>query len=107
MDIRVKTNKASKRDIEFVREQGLAYILDMSRTHIELMQEARDRNYGWLVALHRRLLKRNSNKPYKWAIETHTGLYLLQGDKHGARLTIGKLMHMSGHMKIVRMKRIK
>ena len=107
MDIRVKTTKVSKRDREFVKEQGLAYILDMSRTNVELIQEARDRNYGWLTALHKRLLKRNGNKAYKWAIETHTGLYLLQGDKHGAILTLGKRKHFGGDIKIVRRKQVK
>ncbi len=107
MEIRVKTTKASKRDREFVKENGLAYILDMSRNHVKLIQEERDKNYGWLAALHKRLLKLNSNKAYKWAIETHTGLYLLQGDKHGARLTIGKRKHFGGDIKIVRRKQIK
>ncbi len=107
MDIRIKTSKADKRDIDFVKENGLAYILDMSRTHIELIQEAHDRNYGWLIALHSRLLKRSSNKPYKWAIETHAGLYLLQGDKDNATLTIGKRKNMGGPIKIVKNKRIK
>ena len=107
MDIKVKTNKQSRNDRDFVKENGLAYILDMSRTNVELIQEASDRNYGWLTALHSRLLKRNGNKPYKWAIETYTGLYLLQGDKHGATLTVGKRIHMGGDMKIIRSKQIK
>ncbi len=106
MDIKVKTTKPSKRDRDFVKENGLAYILDMSRTNVELIQEAGDRNYGWLTALHRRLLKQGGNKPYKWAIETYTGQYLLQGDKHGATLTIGKRIHMGGDIKIVKAREI-
>ena len=107
MDIKVKTIKPSRRDREFVKENGLAYILDMSRTNLELIQESGDRNYGWLTALHRRFLKRSGNKPYKWAIETYTGLYLVQGDKHGATLTVGKRIHMGGDMKIVKSRQIK
>lgn len=107
MDIKVKTNKAHKRDKDFVKENGIAYILDMSRTNVELMQEAKDRNFAWLTALHSSLLKRNGNKPYKWVIETYGGLYKLQGGKHGATLTIGKRKHFGGDIKIVRSRKVK